>query len=399
MDSNKHDASGQLLGYVYQILSALLLLISNQNPDSKICIEKFDDVAFMEGNTPKEMLQIKHHIKSKGNISDKGIDFWRTIKSWVDYLENKNDINDETKFLIITTENIGEDSLASYLQQSQNRNTVKALERMICIAKSSGNTNNQKYYDAFLSLSLKKQEYLVNDIYIYGFAPNCDEIKNSIMPYLRIATLPQHEESVYYKVVGWWIRKIIECLNSNDLVFISYRQLQKIIFDFEDEYRSNSLPIDVNPSYEPTEYELNQLIPDRRIFIAQLELLSMNNEHLKRCIKDYYNAYSQRSRWIREQVLFVNELDKYEARLIDEWDRLFINMKEELEEYGDNIPDKKKIEAGRKLFGKIEELNIPIRERIFDPFIMRGTFHGLSNDLKVGWRIDFFERLCDLLGR
>ena len=48
IEHNAHDASGQLSGYLYQVLSALLLLLESRNPDSQLCIEKFDDVAFVE---------------------------------------------------------------------------------------------------------------------------------------------------------------------------------------------------------------------------------------------------------------------------------------------------------------------------------------------------------------
>lgn len=52
IEHNAHDASGQLSGYLYQVLSALLLLLESRNPDSQLCIEKFDDVAFVEKGKP-----------------------------------------------------------------------------------------------------------------------------------------------------------------------------------------------------------------------------------------------------------------------------------------------------------------------------------------------------------
>ena len=59
IEHNPHDASGQLSGYLYQVLSALLLLLESRNPDSQLCIEKFDDVAFVEKDKPQIMIQIK----------------------------------------------------------------------------------------------------------------------------------------------------------------------------------------------------------------------------------------------------------------------------------------------------------------------------------------------------
>jgi hypothetical protein len=42
-------------------------------------------------------------------------------------------------------------------------------------------------------------------------------------------------------------------------------------------------------------------------------------------------------------------------------------------------------------------LNINIREKVNKPFVMRGTYHDLANQLKVGWHVDFMNRLCHLL--
>ena len=48
-------------------------------------------------------------------------------------------------------------------------------------------------------------------------------------------------------------------------------------------------------------------------------------------------------------------------------------------------------------FGEIEKLERPIRKDVSQPFIIRGTFHGLSNEKKVGWHVDFMVRLCQVL--
>ena len=171
--------------------------------------------------------------------------------------------------------------------------------------------------------------------------------------------------------------------------------MQTAIADIASEYRSDSLPIDVDPYYEPTDEELDDLLGEKRVFIEQLKLVSVSDLRLKRCIRDYYNAYQQRSKWVREQLLLVDELTKYEGRLLDEWARLYLIMQEEL---GDNPDDQKKIAEGRSLFNKVEDLDLPIREHLSEPFVMRGTYHELANNLKVGWHTDFKVQLQHLLG-
>lgn len=38
-----HEAAGQMMGYLYQVRYAMLLLLESENPPFKISIEKFDD--------------------------------------------------------------------------------------------------------------------------------------------------------------------------------------------------------------------------------------------------------------------------------------------------------------------------------------------------------------------
>lgn len=400
--SNKHDASGQLTGYLYQILSALLLLVENDDPESQLCIEKFDDIT-IEDNDGEEnctsMTQVKHHIhpNKAGKLSSTSSDFWRTINSWCDYIKNYT-THKKTKFIIITTASSKDGSTASYLRQSP-RDWEKALDIMLGIASEKEQKNNISFYNNFESLDKSQREYLVKNTYIYDKAPVITGIKKEIMRYVRMSTPPAHEESAYDKIIGWWMNHTITCLTSEDPIFISYRQLQNEMIDIGSKYRADNLPIDVDPFYFPTENEIAQLDPEKRIFIRQLELIFLSSNQLKRCIRDYYNAYCQRSKWVREELLFINDLDEYQKKLIDEWNRCFEIMKEDLEDKcGDEeITENKKQSAGRSLFHKIEELNVPIKPKVIEPFIIRGTYHELANQLKVGWHVDFLKHLSGLL--
>ena len=83
---NTHDASGQLSGYLYQVLMALWLLIKTENTDAQVSIEKFDDIAFIEEDSPLAMIQAKHQLYKAGNLGDTSTDLWRSLNSWIHYL-------------------------------------------------------------------------------------------------------------------------------------------------------------------------------------------------------------------------------------------------------------------------------------------------------------------------
>jgi hypothetical protein len=303
---SKHDAPGQLAGYLYQVLAALLLLLENKNPEAQICIERFDDVAFVEEDTPQIVIQTKHQVFKPGSLSDTSADLWRTINSWCSLIKSNKIAAENTSFVIITTASAKDESAASCLTKSIHRNCLKARETLNNIAKTDSVQINQKFYHAYLSLSNEEQENLVNNIFICDKAPSILNIENDIMHYIRITTLPAFEVQVYEEILGWWIRSVIYCLMSVEPVFISYRQLQSKLYDVGGGYKADSLPINVDYLYQPTDHELDALLPENRMFIEQLYLISISNGRLKRCIIDYYNAYRQRSQWVREKEIAMS---------------------------------------------------------------------------------------------
>ena len=328
--SNSHDASGQMAGYLYQILAALYLLLDNRDNDAQICIEKFDDIAFVEQDEPVIMVQTKHQLYRAGNLSDTSVDFWRTIKSWCDSINNSPTHLQDTHFVILTTAAAQENTAAYYLKKHANRNPAEAKKLLTDAANAATVQANDKFYNAFLGLTSEQQDNLIRHIYIYDNSQNINNLKTDIMGYVRYATLPMYEEKVYDSVLGWWIRTVIESLCSEQPVFINRVQLRQVIFEIGSGYKADSLPIDVDFTYNPSESELNELIPENRIFIEQLKLISLSNDRLRRSVREYYNAFRQRSLWVREQLLLANELQNYEVGLIDEWNRLFSIMNESL---------------------------------------------------------------------
>jgi hypothetical protein len=96
-------------------------------------------------------------------------------------------------------------------------------------------------------------------------------------------------------------------------------------------------------------------------------------------------------------LLLDSDLADYEKKLIDEWERLFEIMREDL---GGAAADEDKQTRGRALFNALDtQTHIPIRPRVVERYIMRGSYHILANSLRVGWHPDFENRLLQLFQR
>jgi hypothetical protein len=132
-----------------------------------------------------------------------------------------------------------------------------------------------------------------------------------------------------------------------------------------------------------------------RPFVEQLNIIGVNPNRVLHAIRNYYRAREHRSRWMREDLLYVGELDRYEERLIEEWDLLFQQMRDDL---GDTAAEDEMTRAAQALYKWVETgAHAPIRRGVTEPAIARGTYQMLADDLQVGWHLEFRERLQALL--
>jgi len=274
---------------------------------------------------------------------------------------------------------------------TQDRNTDEAVKTLRTIAESSESQTNRPAYEAFRRLSESQQRALVSSINVLDSSPNILDTRELILKQMRISTRPQFLEVVYERIEGWWFNRIIQHLSTDSSTPILYRELLDQINDIQEQYHADSLPIDFLDAIAPDENKLKQ---NERAFIEQLRLVLVGEPRVRKAINDYYRAFQQRSKWVREDLLLVGELDGYEKRLVDEWERLFEIMKEDLPQNND---EETRQREGRSLFNAIQRLNINIRPRCDEPYVMRGSFHMLANQLRVGWHADFLNRLKNLL--
>jgi hypothetical protein len=130
------------------------------------------------------------------------------------------------------------------------------------------------------------------------------------------------------------------------------------------------------------------------LFIRQLELVKVGSTRIAAAVRDYYRAFEQRSRWLRDDLLIVGDLSNYERRLCEEWELVFAAMKDKL---GTPAVEHVKEEAARSVLEWAERTSIPIRPAVTEPFVTRGSMHILADCLRIGWHPEFRERLAHLL--
>lgn len=332
-----------------------------------------------------EILQTKCHIKTPGSISDRSTDLWKTLNVWSTGIKGNAIRLDDSTFVLITTSKATSTSIANKLGY-ENRQEEEAFELLNRIAQEENETN-QPFYKSYLSLPAEKRRIMISKTYVLDSSLHIRELESEIKKKLGYVCKEEHKHLLFQRLEGWWHSMVIECLDTKDQITpIEHSQLADKIDELREQFRNDNLPVDTFLLY--TESKLGE---NDKTFLEQLRLINLSNERKQKAIKEYCSANKQISSWLRDCLLGLNELEYYNDRLIDSWDDRFLAMKENIDE---STLEKIKIELGKELYNRILiESKIHIRERCNEPFIMKGCYHKLSNELKVGWHPEFIDKL------
>lgn len=393
--SNQFSAADSALGYLYQARLGLLWALkrSKQNSDFLVSLETLDDVAFESNGRADELLQSKHHLSRTAALTDASADLWKTLRVWFEGAAARS-IPQETLLYLVTTSTAPDGSIASKLRQSE-RDVEGALAELQTVAQTSRNAENTAAYTAFLQADVPERRAILERVVILDKSATIVDLNAELKAELLWATERKHLDVFLQSLEGWWLRRVmtqLAKLNAGDRILGA--EIEAQMSDLREQFKQDALPIDL---------ELLDFTPDGAavaahagsVFVHQLNLASAGKRRITAAVRDYYRAFEQRSRWLRNDLLMVGDVDNYERRLVEEWELNFEAMRDEL---GDSAADDAKTSAARKVLEWAEKTNIPIRPAVTEPFVTRGSLHMLADELRVGWHLEFKERLSHLIG-
>ena len=390
------SAGPQAVGYLHQARYALYALLSSELEEISLIIEGLDDIQVQMGEL-LSLQQLKHHISRQASLTDYSSDLWKTLRVWSTHLVNKEWEPHETILSLITTALAPEGSIASLLRDDDNRDEEQARTRLTQIAAASNNQSLKSSFEAFNKLSPNRQAELLKSVKILDEAPSIDDLPTLIKRRLRIAVAHERLDSLYHMLEGWWFNKVVDHLVEDSQQPIYLMGLNSKIVEFAYQLRPDNLPIHFASAQPDDELDPEN---DTRLFVQQLGILSVGAGRIKNAVLDYYRAFEQRSRWMREQLLIDDELERYEQRLIEEWDR-YVQIWKDESDPGDD--DKACVDFGKRVLRWMEvDANYPIRPQVHEGYVMRGSYHMLADLMppqgpKVFWHPRFIERLEKIL--
>ncbi len=401
MNTNQYSAAEQGLGYIYQPRFALLRLL--QLPEStSILMEKDDDLEFVDKDGVKTLTSLKH--KAVGDrLTDLSTDFWKSVRIWLACYHRDGGSEANLRFFLFTTGTVSKTSFLRYfLDDPSPDEGVKAPLSQLAedaLAKTESKTISAIAKE-FHRLNEDEKENFLTCITIFDGGPRIADVPSIIKDQHMRSVRREFRDAIFERLEGWWDDVVVSLLTGKRSEPIYGYEISDKLSVFAEEYKSDNLPITFRGKAPAGEIDAEN---DPRLFVVQLREIGIASNRIRNAILDYYRAFEQRSAWARENLLISGEMEEYEDRLVDEWSRYRDVVFEDLDE---ESAETVLLEAGKALYqwADLESGNsctLRIRERVTEPYVVRGGFHILANTRplpRVYWHPHFMSRIGMLLG-
>lgn len=388
---SEFEASAAALGYAFQLRFALLQALDAYSigTDWSIGIETADDVEVIQNDTATQ-LQLKH---TAGTLTDASAPLWKTLRIWA--LQVSSGLDDSVRLVLLSTGTAGHESAPYFLapQATGHRDVARAHLKLAVTMADSSNAANVNAYEAFGGLDEEEQLRLLERVVVLVEQEDVLDIGESLRARVSIGLGQANATAFIHRLEGWWFQRCLELLavDHSQRTAITGEQFDAYVTDIRAGFVGEMLPID--PDIATHDEALDAYL--ERSFVLQLRLITDMDSRILGAVRDYYRAFTQRSRWLREHLATGSEVETYERRLVELWRLRFDQM---IDDLGQNAAEDQMRQLARSLYAWVESAAHPtIRPGVDEPFLGRGSYHILADEFRVGWHPEFEARLMKVL--
>lgn len=383
---SKFSAAAPALGYFNQVRIGLLKILENE--DAQLRMEALDDIDLSSATGPIKLFQLKHRADGT-QLTDYSEDLWKTLRVWATHVADTQPQDPPMVYTLVTTATAVADSVASLLRSDDKRDETKAASHLLAVIGASKNKALASAMAAYTGLTTQQQALLLSRIIVADQAPTITDARAILEDKLKFSVAPKHRSAFVDRIEGWWFAACVQHLVGKR-PYLSAMEVHVQLIDLAQGFQEGALPIDCYAT-APTALESQGL--NQRTFVQQLRSIKVRQQRIQTAVLDYYRAFEQRSRWVRDNLIVDVDLEQYEDRLLDEWNRIRLELEEELDE---PASDDALIQLGRELLKWAEQTAaFHIRPKVTEPYVMRGSFHILAdgNPPRLWWHRNFVAQL------
>jgi hypothetical protein len=389
---SEHEATDSALGYYYQGMYALLVLL-DADDDGEVSLETDDDIQ-ATGSAPR-LLQLKHSTGTPPVLTTKADGFWKTLPIWIPFLSRR-----ELRFVFVTCAEVASSSSMAALTVNGDRTAVGdelrlEAERVIAEVNAARKAKKDPPYakrrdacEAFLGLTPQHRSELLSRITIIPRAPSIQRVESEVEQRLTLQPRAMRPQ-IAKRLIEWWDYRVVQSLTGALPRLIEKDELLGRITEIVIALADDNLTDDYGWKLPP------DLASDLGSNMEhQIRLVDGGDARIERAAVARWRAREQRNRWISERAGIAQQLQQFDQSLVRFWS----------ERHGPLCDDcKQAADAAKRIKGRelldwshlTAHVEIPrLRPKWDKPFLVQGSFQQLAEQLQVGWHPDYLSLLA-----
>ncbi|MGI4734912.1 MAG: hypothetical protein ACRYG7_07000 [Janthinobacterium lividum] len=230
------------MGYLYQTQYALYALLTADGEESALILEGLDDVE-LQSTTATELQQLKHHLSTKRQavLSNRSIDWWKTLRVWGDLLQKQQGNPLRTRLALITTATAAPGSIPSLLRDDAARDPAEALKQLVALAATAPSQALEAPVQVFNALTAFSQKQLVQAIVVLDQSPPMPDLEGAIKKALGYIASADKKHQVYLHLLGWWQSRVADQLVQPQHLPITKIDLENLLDELRSQFHQHSI--------------------------------------------------------------------------------------------------------------------------------------------------------------
>lgn len=371
-----NDATLQKAGDIYQYLIALRDCFELNDGDT-LQIETNGDVSIINDVGGRFQREVKHHFGNK-SISDRDIDFWKTLANWyIDYERVKNFSN----YILSTTAIIQSNSSFYGWNNLQKAEKLKRLKDIGAITKEKEETFRSQYNRIFADLYDENRLLEILDKFtIEAAKTSIDGISNEFSKYIGHIP-PENRDGYIGALLGEILIKVKNPPHKwevNKSAFDEILQIQSTAYGMK-----GTAPL-------PNEYAKAVVPKDKITTLEQKKFVSSIREieydkMIPSAMSDYWKADLTVAKYFKDNLMYLESLESYTEELTVkmQYDKANSDLNAE------GAAETEQIRISRQLYNGVmgwdaKDFGSIVRNQ---GYFQRGVIHNIVDETDFKWKV------------
>ncbi|WP_374004707.1 hypothetical protein [Bacillus velezensis] len=368
----KNDDTKTKLGDIYHYYIVLDYCLELQENET-ILVEKYGDIS-IESDEKSKNIEVKHH-QGVHRLSDRHLDFWKTLKNWVKYHQNMQGFK---KLILYTTSGFGG------MSKLEIWNSVKAYERLRILIEIGHEIKKTEesfrpVYESIFNEDIEIILAILEKVELYTNQTNIVDIEKKIMKNSFFKSVKRCDRKPFINsLMGYILTRPVDKPSKWE---ISCEDFESLAYEVRNRFVSSSeLRLPPNTPDTPQDEESF----NNRNFVREIKGIKYDSK-IPSAISNYWRAQQAIFYTSIDNPIFNVDLGEFQKDIRDS----LIEFKTSFQDDCDVTDLEDIIKKSKRLYDEAMKMTANDYHSIKPnrPFFQRGIIHKVVEEREFSWNI------------